>query len=163
MSIRPLLSSLVGEKAAPVRPPVSSFRPSKAGPVPWIRGRNLGGGWMQWHSNNPQSSHSVFMPRCAGTSRHERLARKHVPDSDPGQIPARTHDTRNCGSEAPTTRPLRHSCESMPRTPIRCRIPMGRGWDTAKHTLTRPASSLETQELPCTKIVRLGPWSPPAY
>ena len=46
-----------------------------------IRGRNPEGGWMQWHSNNPQPSHSVFIPCCAGTSRHERQVRKHVPES----------------------------------------------------------------------------------
>ena len=26
----------------------------------------------------------IFIPWCAGASRHERLARKHAPDSDPG-------------------------------------------------------------------------------
>ena len=36
-----------------------------------------------------------FIPRCAGTSRHERLARKHVPDSDPGWIPAPAGDTNH--------------------------------------------------------------------
>ena len=28
--------------------------------------------------------HPIFLPWCAGTTRHERLVRKHVPDSDPG-------------------------------------------------------------------------------
>ncbi len=31
-----------------------------------------------------QPMHPIFIPWCAGTSRHERLVRKHVPDSDPG-------------------------------------------------------------------------------
>ena len=30
----------------------------------------------------------IFIPRCAGASRHGRLVRKHAPDSDPGSIPA---------------------------------------------------------------------------
>ena len=32
--------------------------------------------------------HPIFTPWCAGATRHERLVRKHVPDSDPGSIPA---------------------------------------------------------------------------
>ena len=31
-----------------------------------------------------QPMHPIFIPRCAGTSRHGRLVRKHVPDYDPG-------------------------------------------------------------------------------
>ena len=31
-----------------------------------------------------QPMHPIFIPWCAGTSRHGRLVRKHVPDSDPG-------------------------------------------------------------------------------
>ncbi len=30
-----------------------------------------------------QPMHPIFTPWCAGDSRHERLVRKHVPDSDP--------------------------------------------------------------------------------
>ena len=37
----------------------------------------------------------IFIPWCAGTSRHERLVRKHVPDSDPGWIPAPAGDTNH--------------------------------------------------------------------
>ncbi len=42
-----------------------------------------------------QPMHPIFIPRCAGTSRHERLVRKHVPDSDPGWIPAPAGDTNH--------------------------------------------------------------------
>ena len=35
----------------------------------------------------------VFIPWCAGTSRHGRLVGKHVPDSDPGSIPPPACDT----------------------------------------------------------------------
>ena len=42
-----------------------------------------------------QPMHPIFIPRCAGTSRHKRLVRKHVPDSDPGRIPAPAGDTNH--------------------------------------------------------------------
>ena len=36
-----------------------------------------------------QPMHPIFIPWCAGASRHERLVQKHVPDSDPGwMVPA---------------------------------------------------------------------------
>ena len=38
------------------------------------------------HLYRPASQ--ILIPWCAGTRRHERLVRKHVPDSDPGWIPA---------------------------------------------------------------------------
>ena len=41
-----------------------------------------------------QPMHPIFVPWCAGTSRHERLVRRHVPDSDPGWIPAPAGDHR---------------------------------------------------------------------
>ena len=114
---------------------VGGMRKCSAGACP-----PLGSGWGVKESAVPirctKPQLRLFIPWCAGTSRHERQERKRVPDSDLGQIPARTHDTRNCGSEGPTTRPLLHTCESTPRTPIRCRIPRSRGWDTAKHTLS---------------------------
>ena len=37
----------------------------------------------------------IFIPWCAGGSRHGRLVRKHVPDSDPGWIPAPAGDTNH--------------------------------------------------------------------
>ena len=42
-----------------------------------------------------QPMHPIFIPWCAGASRHERLVRKHVPDSDPGWIPAPAGDTNH--------------------------------------------------------------------
>ena len=42
-----------------------------------------------------QPMHPIFIPWCAGASRHERLVRKHVPDSDPGSIPAPAGDTNH--------------------------------------------------------------------
>ena len=42
-----------------------------------------------------QPMHPIFIPWCAGASRHERLVQKHVPDSDPGWIPAPARDTNH--------------------------------------------------------------------
>ena len=39
--------------------------------------------------------HPIFIPWCAGSSRHGRLVRKHVPDSAPGWIPAPAGDTNH--------------------------------------------------------------------
>ena len=90
-----------------------------------------------------------FIPWCAGACRHTRLARKHVPDSDPGSIPAAAGDTnhRRPNNDSPGSQernvalglvpshgqacrpfgqsglPTHHSGKSMPRTPIRGRSP----------------------------------------
>ncbi len=48
----------------------------------------LGSGWGVAESAVPirctKPQLRLFIPWCAGASRHERLVRKHVPDSDPG-------------------------------------------------------------------------------
>ena len=48
----------------------------------------LASGWGSAESTVPirctKRQLPLFIPWCAGASRHERLARKHVPDSDPG-------------------------------------------------------------------------------
>ncbi len=43
----------------------------------------------------PPTGASIVIPSCAGASRHERLVRKHVPDSNPGWIPAPAGDTNH--------------------------------------------------------------------
>ena len=66
----------------------------------------LGSGWGVAESDRANSLYQpqlrLFKPRRAGTSRHQRLARKHVPDSDPGYVapvklmsPGRSEGTRN--------------------------------------------------------------------
>ena len=52
-----------------------------------------------------QPMHPIFVPWCAGTSRHERLVRRHVPDSDPGWIPAPAGDHRRRRSSEYSRRP----------------------------------------------------------
>ena len=59
----------------------------------------LGSGWGVAESAAPirctKPQLLLFIPWCAGASQHERLVRKHVPDSDPGSIPAPAGDTNH--------------------------------------------------------------------
>ena len=59
----------------------------------------LGSGWGVAESAVPirctKTQLRLFIPWCAGSSRHGRLVRKHVPDSDPGSIPAPAGDTNH--------------------------------------------------------------------
>ena len=55
----------------------------------------------------------LFIPSCAGASQHERLVRKHVPDSDPGWMFAVTFVGLGRPGESRHPRhPPRHSRES---------------------------------------------------
>ena len=61
----------------------------KHAPYPDTGPESRGEGWHQPHPNTSNDQVPIFIPWCAGTSRHERLVRKHVPDSDPGwTVPA---------------------------------------------------------------------------
>ena len=57
----------------------------------------LGVGWGAQMTPEPfhQPMHPIFMPWCAGGGRHGRLVQKHVPDSDPGAIPAPAGDANH--------------------------------------------------------------------
>ena len=48
----------------------------------------------------------IFIPWCAGASRHERLVRKHVPDSDPGCALQSTSMPAPHGRNVPNCRPM---------------------------------------------------------
>ena len=92
-------------------------------------GRNPEG----WHARHPSVStnhHAGFIPWCAGGSRHERLARKHVPDSEPG-----------CALQSPSIPALRRrnvpNCRPMVDGGMRkCSAgacpPLGSGWGVAE-------------------------------
>ena len=60
-----------------------------------LRESRGGGEAAQMTPKRFQQRAPIFIPWCAGTSRHERLVRKHVPDSDPGSIPAPAGDTNH--------------------------------------------------------------------
>ena len=146
------------------RPPADGgMRKCSAGACP-----PLGSGWGLAESAVPirctKPQLRLFIPWCAGACRHTRLARKHVPDSDPGSIPAPAGDTNhrrpNNDSPGPQERnvalglvpsddqasrplsqsglPTRHPGKSMPRTPIRGRSPGGGGNPIAQELVTSP-------------------------
>ena len=103
---------------------------------------------MQWHSNNPQPSHSVFMPRCAGTSRHERLARKHVPDSDPRFALQSTSMPVLHRRNVPNCRPMAEG--GMRKCSAGACPPLGSGWGVTESAVP----------IRCTKpqLRRFIPW-----
>ena len=75
--------------------PVPSFRRSKACPVPRYGAGIQRGRVAPTTPKHFQRPGPIFIPWCAGTSRHGRLVRKHVPDSDPGSFPAPAGDTNH--------------------------------------------------------------------
>ena len=83
----------IGTKACP------GLRPGMDGSRHRIRhsgeSRNPGGRVAPTTPKHFQRPGLIFIPWCAGASRHERLVRKHVPDSDPGWIPAPAGDTNH--------------------------------------------------------------------
>ena len=76
-------------------PPNSSFRRSEACPVPRYGAGIQRGRVAPTTPNHFQLPGLIFIPSCAGARRHERLVGKHVPDSDPGSIPAPAGDTNH--------------------------------------------------------------------
>ena len=89
----------------------------------------LGSGWGVAESAAPirctKPQLRLFIPSCAGASQHERLVRKHVPDSDPGSIPAPAGDTNH-------RRPNNDSPGSQARCSAGACPPLGSGWGVAE-------------------------------
>ena len=74
-----------------IPPPTSTRRPhfvfpARARPEPRSGAGIQRGGWGGTNDPRtlPTTSAPIFIPSCAGRGRHERLVRKHVPDSDQG-------------------------------------------------------------------------------
>ena len=82
----------------------------------------------------PQPAPPILISWCAGASLHERLVGKHVPDSDPGWIPARAGDTNH-------RRPNNHSRRSKERCSAGARPQPGEGWEaqTTPELFRQPA------------------------
>ena len=68
-----------------------------------------------------QSAAPIFIRPCAGTRRHQRLVRKHVPNSDPGSIPAPAGDTNH-------RRPNNNSLGSQEKCSAGACPQLGVGW-----------------------------------
>ncbi len=73
-----------------------------------------GAGWGAQTTPEPfdRSMHAILIPWCAGDSRHERLVRRHVPDSDPGWIPAPAGDTNHRRPNNRQPRVAREKCRA---------------------------------------------------
>ena len=71
-----------------------------------------------------------FIPRCAGTSRHERLVRKHVPDYDPGCPLQSTSMPALHRRNVPNCRPVADG--GMRKCSAGACPPQGSGWGAAE-------------------------------
>ena len=77
-----------------------------------------------------QPMHPIFTPWCAGTSRHGRFLRKHVPDSDPGCALQSTSMPAFHRRNVPNCKPMvdggmrKYSAGACP--------PLGSGWGVAE-------------------------------
>ena len=71
-----------------------------------------------------------FIPRCAGTSRHERLVRKHVPDYDPGCPLQSTSMPALHRRNVPNCRPAADG--GMRKCSAGACPPQGSGWGVAE-------------------------------
>ena len=82
----------------------------------------------------------IFIPWCAGARRHERLARKHVPDSDPGCALQSTSMPAPHGRNVPNCRPMAdggmRKCSAVEDFARRGACPpQGSGWGLAESTV----------------------------
>ena len=87
-----------------------------------------------------QPMHPIFTPWCAGDSRHERLVRKHVPDSDPGCALQSTSMPALHGRNVPNCRPTAdggmRKCSAVEDFARRGACPpQGSGWGSAESTV----------------------------
>ena len=72
----------------------------------------------------------LFIPWCAGDSRHGRLVRKHVPDSDPGCALQSTSIPALHGRILPNCRPMAEG--GMRKCSAGACPPQGSGWGVAE-------------------------------
>ena len=117
----------------------------------------LGSGWGVTESAVPirytKPHLRLFIPWCAGTSRHVQLVRKHVPDSDPGSIPAPAGGTNH-----------RHPNNDSPGSQERCSAgacpPLGSGWGVAESAVPircpKPQLRLSYLRVPAPAACAIG-------
>ena len=84
-----------------------------------------------------QPMHPIFIPWCAGASRHERLLRKHIPDSDPGCALQSTSMPALHRRNVPICRPMvdggMRKCSAVEDFARRGACPpLGSGWGVAE-------------------------------
>ena len=95
-----------------------------------------------------QPMHPNFIPWCAGASRHERLVRKHVPDSDPGCALQSTSMPVLHRRNVPNCRPM--AVGGMRKCSAGACPPLGSGWGVTESAVP----------IRCTKpqLRRFIPW-----
>ena len=87
-----------------------------------------------------QPMHPIFTPWCAGDSRHERLVRKHVPDSDPACALLSTSMPALHRRNVPNCRPMAdggmRKCSAVEDFARRGACPpLGSAWGVAESTV----------------------------
>ena len=96
-----------------------------------------GSGWGMAESAMPirctKPQLRLFIPWCAGARRHERLVRKHVPDSDPGCALQSTSMPALHRRNVPNCRPMVDA--GMRKCSARACPPQGSGWGVAESTV----------------------------
>ena len=97
----------------------------------------LGSGWGVAESTVPiqctKPQLRLFIPWCAGTNRHGRLVRKHVPDSDPGCALQSTSMPALHRRNVPNCRPMVDG--GMKKCSAGACPPLGSGWGVAELTV----------------------------
>ncbi len=95
-----------------------------------------------------QPMHPIFIPWCAGTSRHERQERKRVPDSDPGCALQSTSMPVLHRRNVPNCRPM--AVGGMRKCSAGACPPLGSGWGVTESAVP----------IRCTKpqLRRFIPW-----
>ena len=96
----------------------------------------LGSGWgvaeLTVRIRCTKPKHRFFIPSCAGTNRHERLVRKHVPDPDPGCALQSTSMPALHRRNVPNCRPMVDG--GMKKCSAGACPPLGSGWGVAELT-----------------------------
>ncbi len=126
------MPALPGRNVATCRPVADGgTRKCSAGACP-----PLGSGWGVAESAVPirctKPQFRLFLPWRAGASRHQRLVRKHVPDSDPGCPLQSTSMPALHGRILPNCRPMVDG--GMRKCSAGACPPLGSGWGVAEST-----------------------------
>ena len=110
----------------------SGMRECSAGACP-----PQGSGWDMVESAMPirctKPQLRLFIPWCAGARRHERLVRKHIPDSDPGCALQSTSMPALHRRNLPNCRPMADA--GMRKCSAGACPPQGSGWGVAESTV----------------------------
>ena len=114
----------------PLHSAISSFRPPNSSFPRRRESRGVGRVVAMTLELSHQPMHPIFIPWCAGGSRHGRLIRKHVPDSDPGCALQSTSMPAFHRRNLPNCRPMVDG--GMRKCSAGACPPLGSGWGVAE-------------------------------